>query len=479
MQGRIGGMGKSRTLPGQIGPAIRPLVTRGQIWSISVVTGIFLAVAVVLLLIVSHVVLSMRLTANAIDDERATTAAAAAVAALERRLSMTVRDNALWDEAYDAVVSDKAQSWILENWGIKDYPLYDGVIVLGSGGTVLAAYLEGEPFDPLLTSGASLMLLAAMARQSDEGPVSGLARTGEGIASAAAMPIRRFDADNAASRGNPVLILLKLMDEAIVATIAKDYQIADLTLRPDPAPDRLNLLLKDVSGAPIGHLSWPSRQPGDRAFERLQPMLVVAGAILVVFLLMVLAAGVLESLRLRRIAAIAEYEAKRDPLSGMLNRSGFMEALEGLARNTTPGWPLTLHMLDLDGFKQVNDTWGHAVGDILIAAVAVRLAGFRGQFAAIGRLGGDEFALVQTGPLPPSELAGRVVQAFSVPFTVGDHRIAVGASIGHASITEPLSPAELIRRADMAMYGAKYAGKHRALEYCAEMEHRAGSTTQA
>lgn len=467
-------MGKRRTLPDQTGSEIQPLVTPGQIWSISVVTGVFLAVAVALLLIVSHVVLSMRETANTIDDERATAAAAAAVAALERRLSLTVRDNALWDEAYDAVTSDTAQAWILDNWGIKDYPLYDGVIVLGSDGAVLSAYLEGEPFDPSLVSGAPLMTLAARARDGDDAPVSGLAGTGEGIAAAAAMPLRRFDMDPAASRDNPVLILLKVMNEAIVEVISKDYQIAGLTLQSDPLANRLNLALKDVSGAPIGFLSWPSRQPGDRAFERLQPMLVVAGAILVVFLLMVLAAGVLESLRLRRIAAIAEYQAKRDPLSGMLNRSGFMEALEVLAPNTTPGRPLTLHMLDLDGFKQVNDTWGHAVGDILIAAVAVRIAGFQEYFAAIGRLGGDEFALAQTGSLPPGGLAERVIQAFSVPFTVGEHRITVSASIGHATTTEPLNPAELMRRADMAMYGAKDAGKHRALEYRTEMERRKG-----
>lgn len=465
-------MGKRRTLPDWTGPGIRPLVTRGQVWSISVVTGVFLAVAVALLLIVSHVVLSMRGTANAIDDERAMTAAAAAVAAIERRLSLTVRDNALWDEAYDAVISDTAQAWIRDNWGIKDYPLYDGVVVQGGGGNVLAAYLDGEPFDPLTASGAPLMTLAAMSREDDEAPVSGLARTGEGIVVAAAMPIRRFDMDAVESRGNPVLILLTMMDEGVIETIVKDYQIAGLTLQSDPLADRLNLMLKDIGGAPIGHLSWPSRQPGDRAFEHLQPMLLVAGAILFVFLLMVLAAGMIESLRLRRIAAVAEYEAKRDPLSGMLNRSGFLETLHALAPDTSPGQPLTLHMLDLDGFKQVNDTWGHAVGDILIAAVAVRLSGFHEQFVAIGRLGGDEFALAQTGSAPPAELAGRVIQAFSVPFTLGEHEVAVSASIGHVTTSGPMDPAELMRRADMAMYGAKDAGKSRALEYSPAMERR-------
>lgn len=126
---------------------IRPLVTRGQIWSISAATGLFLAVALGLVLIVSHVVVSMRHTANDIDDQRAISAAAAAVAALERGLSIVVRDNSLWDEGYEAVRSGDGAEWIRETWGdpTVNYPLYDGLVVFRPDLTVIAAYDKGEP----------------------------------------------------------------------------------------------------------------------------------------------------------------------------------------------------------------------------------------------------------------------------------------------------------------------------------------------
>ncbi len=467
-------MGNDHRPPGLPGAPVRPLVTRGEIWSIAAATGVFLAVAVALLLIVSHVVLSMRATANQIDDERALTAVAAAAAALERRLSLTVRDNALWDEAFEALSSDGAGDWIRENWGepSADYPLYDGVAVLDANGGVIAAYLKGVPVD----LAASAPEIVALTERPDEGevpPKSGLTRIGEAVAVFGAMPVQPFS-PRPGQAGGPMLVLVKLLDDETVATIARDYQITDLALGPKPSGQRLNLALRDLSGTVIGHLIWPSRAPGDQAFERLRPMLIFAAAILFLFLAMVLAAGFLESHRLRRIAASAEAEAKRDPLSGMLNRAGLLDALRSLSPQASPARPLTLHLLDLDGFKQVNDTWGHAVGDLLIAAVAVRLAGFKDQFVAIGRLGGDEFAMAQLQAEQPGIMAQRVVQAFSRPFTVGDRQIEVQASVGHASTFEPLDPAELIRRADVAMYGAKQAGKYRALAYRVEMESRVG-----
>lgn len=471
---------------------LHPLVTRGQIWSIAAATGLFFAVALGLVLIVSHVVLSMRQTTNDIDDQRAIAAASAAVAALERRLSLIALDNAEWDEAYDAVLSERGHDWIRENWGgpSTDYPVYDGVVVFGRDLSMMSAYLKGAAFAPPGGADRTMVEYAISAQRSDAA-VAGLMRVGDEIAAAAAMTIRPFSAPAPEGPG-PVLILFKIVDASILSIMSNDYQIAGLTLGEERAPDSLNLALEDGSGQVLGYLSWPSRKPGDQAFDDHRSLLALAGATLVVFLAMVLAAGLLESLRLRRIATAAEYEAKRDRLTGTLNRSGFLDMLDTLAAGASPVRPLTLHMLDLDGFKQVNDTWGHAVGDMLIAAVAVRLAGFGGHFVATGRLGGDEFALAQTQmpvqvperkpaqaltetdaetqPMPPEMLAQRVVDAFARPFTVGSRELRVTASMGHASITEPIDPAELMRRADVAMYRAKAAGKFRALEYHPQME---------
>jgi len=470
---------------------LHSLVTRRQIWSIAATTGLFFAVALGLVLIVSHVVLSMRQTTNDIDDQRAVAAASAAVAALERRLSLTALDNAEWDEAYDAVLSDRAQDWIRENWGVgNDYPVYDGVVVLDRDLSVMSAYLKGVAFAP---SGEAdrMMVGYAIRAQRSNAAVTGLMRVGDEIAATAAMTIRPYTAPAPEGAG-PVLILFKIFDASIISIMSKDYQIAGLTLGDEMVPDGLNLALEDGSGNVLGFLSWPSRKPGDQAFDDHRWLLALAGATLVGFLAMVLAAGLLESQRLRRIASAAEYEAKRDSLTGTLNRSGFLDMLDTLAAGVSPERPLTLHMLDLDGFKQVNDTWGHAVGDMLIAAVAVRLAGFGGHLVATGRLGGDEFALIQAHdpaqvprrppdqtriendgevhPMSPEMLAQRVVDAFSRPFTVGSRELRVTASMGHASISEPIDPAELMRRADVAMYRAKAAGKFRAVEYHPQME---------
>ncbi|MCC4246920.1 diguanylate cyclase domain-containing protein [Stappia indica] len=447
---------------------IRPLVTRGQIWSISAATGLFLAVALGLVLIVSHVVVSMRHTANDIDDQRAISAAAAAVAALERGLSIVVRDNSLWDEGYEAVRSGDGAEWIRETWGdpTVNYPLYDGLVVFRPDLTVIAAYDKGEPFTP---SGEIGELIAGQAKraQASHMPVTAFMSMGGEIVSTAAMTIQPFAGPVPDA---PVLFLFKSIDDEIIASMASDYQISGLALAPTRADDKLNLALDDPNGAPLGYLTWPSRKPGDLAFESHRSLLVMAGATLVVFLLMVLAAGFVESLRLRRIAAAAEYEAKRDTLTGTLNRSGFLEVLDRLAAEASSSRPVTLHMLDLDGFKQVNDTWGHAVGDLLIVAVAVRLAGFGDHFVAVGRLGGDEFALAQVHDAPPEVLAQQVIDAFSKSFMVGRHDLHVTTSIGYASTREPIDPAELMRRADVAMYRAKAEGKFRALEYHSKME---------
>ncbi|WP_067333918.1 sensor domain-containing diguanylate cyclase [Stappia indica] len=449
---------------------IRPLVTRGQIWSISAATGLFLAVALGLVLIVSHVVLSMRQTTNAIDDQRAVSAAAAAVATLERGLSMVVRDNSVWDDAYEAVRSSEGIDWIRQNWGdpSADYPLYDGLVVFAPDLSVISAYDKGVSFALSGDSGAAITGQARKA-QTTQKPVTGFLSIGGKVVSTAAMTIRPF-AGPVRGEAGPVLFLFKAVDEETVSTISSNYQIAELTFQKAKADDKLNLVLEDPSGQVLGYLTWPSRKPGDQAFESHRSLLVLAGATLVVFLFMVLTAGFVESLRLRRIAAAAEYEAKRDTLTGTLNRSGFLEVLDRLAAEASSSRPVTLHMLDLDGFKQVNDTWGHAVGDLLIVAVAVRLAGFGDHFVAAGRLGGDEFALAQVHDAPPEVLAQQVIDAFSKSFMVGRHDLHVTTSIGYASTREPIDPAELMRRADVAMYRAKAEGKFRALEYHPQME---------
>jgi diguanylate cyclase (GGDEF)-like protein len=152
---------------------------------------------------------------------------------------------------------------------------------------------------------------------------------------------------------------------------------------------------------------------------------------------------------LRRLA----YRAAHDSLTGLPNRAAFTARLEAL-----PG-PVAVVLVDLDGFKQVNDTLGHHAGDLVLAAVADRLrAGVReGDTAA--RLGGDEFAMLL--PDADAEIARAVVERFlallAEPVDVEGREVRPRASIG-AALGTGTDPEALLRAADAAMYRAKYAG---------------------
>lgn len=151
--------------------------------------------------------------------------------------------------------------------------------------------------------------------------------------------------------------------------------------------------------------------------------------------------------------------ASHDTLTGLHNRHEFMSVL---AEKLSLGAACTLLMMDLDGFKDVNDTHGHLVGDSLLQAVGVRLPYLLGENAVIGRLGGDEFAVLlpdSGDPLFAQSEAARILEAFRKPFSLGGLELELGASIGIA-----LSPShggeaeELLASADFALYRAKAAG---------------------
>ena len=175
--------------------------------------------------------------------------------------------------------------------------------------------------------------------------------------------------------------------------------------------------------------------------------------------------------QIRRSAAAMQGErdllrsmAHTDLLTGLLNRRGLDEALQPLLLHGPVGGRLAVYLLDLDGFKAVNDTLGHAAGDELLVGVAQRL---RGQLRAgdlVCRLGGDEFVLA-VGALPDEAAAEHIghklVQAVAEPFIVNGRPCRVGLTVGYAiAQSDGSSMAELLREADAAMYAGKQAGKN-------------------
>jgi diguanylate cyclase (GGDEF)-like protein len=167
----------------------------------------------------------------------------------------------------------------------------------------------------------------------------------------------------------------------------------------------------------------------------------------------------------RRNAALAiDRMARFDPVTELANRRCFEEELaaamcaRGDARD-----PVNVLFLDLDDFKQVNDSLGHARGDQLLAAIAGRLQTLVRPSDLLARWGGDEFAILQrpvTGPLQTAELAERIIQEIRRPAIVDGYEVIVGASIGSASAPDDgSSPEAILSCADMALYAAKGEGR--------------------
>lgn len=150
--------------------------------------------------------------------------------------------------------------------------------------------------------------------------------------------------------------------------------------------------------------------------------------------------------------------ARRDPLTGLLNRAGFAERLVEVCRSAVP---VALLYLDLDGFKAINDAHGHAAGDAVLVDVARRLAEALRAGDIAARLGGDEFAALLVGVATTDE-AGAVVARLDAtlrgPLTIGGRNLAVGASSGLAfGAAGRSSPETLLAEADRNMYQSKMA----------------------
>lgn len=184
-----------------------------------------------------------------------------------------------------------------------------------------------------------------------------------------------------------------------------------------------------------------------------------------------------ESLKQARESRLeAESLAFYDSLTGLENRRLFYKNLEqGIAAVKRYREKRTLIYMDLDNFKQVNDTLGHEAGDQLLINVADRLRNALRQEDHISRLGGDEFAiLVHQNRDTSSELAGRLLSLLNEPMSLSEHQVCPSASIGIAIIREDGNNAsDLMRNVDMALYQAKDKGRNNFQFFSADLQHKA------
>ena len=160
------------------------------------------------------------------------------------------------------------------------------------------------------------------------------------------------------------------------------------------------------------------------------------------------------------------YRALHDPLTGLANRVALMDrlalALVAIERRRSP---LAVLFLDLDNFKEINDTYGHDAGDLVLTETSRRLTRIARRSDTIARLGGDEFIVVCPGlgeRTRPADIGERIVRTIAAPLIDHDRDLSVTCSVGIAVTSDPLiAPERMIRDADVAMFEAKRTGRNR------------------
>jgi diguanylate cyclase (GGDEF)-like protein len=225
------------------------------------------------------------------------------------------------------------------------------------------------------------------------------------------------------------------------------------------------VVLTIYAGLKIFPLLFPSYRP-----DQPHQIYDVLTSVLLGLSLLGLVYGAWATRRLRREldAKASEHSealvlAKHDPLTGLPNRRRLLEAFPDLTGNVKNGAFRAIMMLDLDGFKPINDVYGHAFGDSLLRSFADRLAETVGDDGLVARLGGDEFAIVSPifqDKMEATGFARRLLTRIGDPFELGARQILLGSGIGIALYpNDGHAITELLRRADIALYRAKSSGR--------------------
>ena len=283
-------------------------------------------------------------------------------------------------------------------------------------------------------------------------------------ASIAAETARAKTALHAALSGNAAF------DAGAARRLGHDYGLDDARLveAGTLTPDEVSVPIPagDAAAKAPPLFAWTPRRYASETFASVAPLRIgsALGILAVLAFILHRLFRVARDLEARRAAARAL--AGRDTLTGLNNRLAFEEELHAaFAGGAAPDRSLALFYLDLDDFKPVNDTFGHAAGDQLLRVVGERLTALAGEGDSVARLGGDEFAIIRRNGLSRGDLAdfaNRIHLSLCRRYPIGDAEVEVGVSMGIAILPDHAATAEqLVREADAALYRAKArAGAH-------------------
>ncbi|SCM78165.1 putative Transmembrane sensory box GGDEF/EAL family protein [uncultured Pleomorphomonas sp.] len=349
---------------------------------------------------------------------------------------------------------------------------FDTLLVVDAEGMPIRAFHGGRAAGPdgIGISRADVAALVAAARHEPQRPATGFVQSRLGPLVAG---VREIEPPAGVPRTGPPRYLLvgRPMTGTEFTAMADALGVRHLAF--GPAPVGANAVpLTSAAGTLLGSIGWEPRVSGTEAMERARlPVLGVLGLLFVVMGVLVVTIWKMMS-GLRHDETAARHAASHDPLSGLPNRASFHQRLAEAYAGPDPA--IAVLFADLDGFKEVNDTYGHDVGDRLIRAAAAGFRALVGGDGTLARLGGDEFAVVVEGGDAAERARGlgeSFVDFLDEAFDFEGRTVKVGCSVGVAADADGrLTPGELVRRADVAMYVAKAGGKNRVDLYDAGMD---------
>ena len=418
---------------------------------------------------------------NQAEHERNKLVIGKALQAEEMELARLVTQNARWKDAAEHTANTPDAKWFATTWGntISVGANYDIVAVVDANdGRVLLHNAVGN--SDIVFAGAllgrDLPEIKAQLPSAAEGTglVTGYANTILGPAIVAVAPISNPDAGvdvvtgsesvTAAASNGRLLVFARLLDEKFMKSVEKKLLVRGVTLGVDLSALSNHIVFSDLTGRPTMALTWQDRELGAILTQSSwQKASAVLG-----FLVVVMTGIALVCWRLiQQLLAnedLANHNALHDHLTGLPNRLALLQMIRGLAQS--PDSQYVLAFADLDGFKEVNDSYGHEIGDRLICMVGGGLRKLSENARLCCRMGGDEFIVLFEGATALQQaqtFAGQLISILALPFDIDGRIATVGASVGLAQGNNGTDESEILRRADIAMYRAKANGKNR---YC-------------
>lgn len=400
--------------------------------------------------------------ANGIDARRATVAVAAAVFAQAENLSQIAYTEASSHEGFEAVYGASANAATFQKiWGdpTREARRYDVMFTLTPQDRVGFGFERGGQSGANYRElfGNALSSLIKSLKEKKSRASTGLVQTRRGLAIISVAGISGASPEEQVVKsvqGQAYLVFAKFITPNLLKTIGEEQWIYGLRAGY-PQSGEISTVLKDAAGDPVITLSWRPFHPGRAALLDSLPWLLAGVVLFLIAAIFLLRQGL-------HMLNELNSSAMTDSLSQLPNRRALHRDIE---MRLSQDEPLALAFLDLDGFKAVNDNYGHHTGDQLINRCAEALAKIFKENGAVYRLGGDEFAIIIAGKNAGEQAETcccELLNQLAQPFQIDDRKISIGASIGLAMNKDGSMPSsELLRQADVAMYAAKSAGKMR------------------